>query len=285
MAAIIAIVTVALLYRVSAENFSTTMILPDLFFAAANTRSFSGEMTVTASTTYYTLNCEPDNYAFWPGPIGCNDYSYTFSASSATTQYQMPDYNLGGGYPFTIAPLQSFNQTVTIDCGPPNLNSTAQCMYTSLYNNENADDKSIISPTIVTKTDLKYESALYAVFFITTTSNTTAAAAAAAAISSPLNFVPSSTATTATNLPSAIPSSLSTSTTTTTTTNPSSSTTTSSMPSESTPSPTAYLTSSLGARLGIPIGVSVGVCALTVSLLLTAVAIINKFRRRIFGET
>lgn len=293
MAATIVIVAIALLYRVSAENFSTTMILPDFFFAAPNARSFSGEMTVTGSTTYYTLNCEPSNYDFWPGPIGCNDYSYTFSASSAITQYLMPDINLGGGYPFTVAPLQSFNQTVTIDCGPLNPVSTAQCMYTSLYNNENADDKSIISPNIVTKTNLKYESALYAVFFTTTTSTTTAAAAAdaaAAAISTPLNFVASSTATT-TTIPSptfnSYPPSSPTETTATTT-NPPSSTTTSSMLSVSTPSPTAPPPSNLRSRFSIPIdvsiGVSVGVCVLTLSLLLIAVATISKIRGRTLRE-
>ncbi len=291
MAAIIVIVTLALLYRVSAENSSTTMILPDFFFAAPNTRTFSGEMTVTGSTTYYTLNCDPNNYDFWPGPIGCNEYSYTFSASSAITQYLMVDVNLGGGYPFTIAPLQSFNQTVTIDCGPLNPVSTAHCMYTSLYNNENADDKSIISPTIVTKTNLKYESALYAVFFTTTTSTTIAAVAAAAAISTPLNSVASSTATTTTtNPPPTITSYAPSSPTDTiaTMTNPPSSTTTSSMLSKSTPSPTAPPTSNPRPGFSIPIdvsiGVSVGVCVLAVSLLLIAVATISKIRSRTLGE-
>ncbi|KAL9137311.1 MAG: hypothetical protein Q9175_001492 [Cornicularia normoerica] len=157
MAAIAFLVAIGLLCYASAENVSTPLLLPNGLFNGFNgflfsdltIQTFIGQMAVTDSTTYYTLDCGSTAISFWPGPDGCiNSNSYTFSASSANTRFLMPN--------------------VTINCGPTNTASTAHCVYTTLYNSESKGDISITSPTIVTQHSTETDSTLYPVFFPTT---------------------------------------------------------------------------------------------------------------------
>ncbi|CAF9942897.1 MAG: hypothetical protein ALECFALPRED_010205 [Alectoria fallacina] len=218
----------------SAQNISTSFLLPDiLFWGYPESQAFVGETAVTGSKTYYTVNCGANDTNFWPGPYGCApNNSYTFFADSKNTQFLIRSVNLGQ-YPLpNTAPiatwLEAFNQTITINCGP--LSPQAQyCETSSLYNNEDYDDKSIISSTIVTQTATVLETSLYPVVFT--------AAAAATAAATPSNALASST-------------------------NPATPTpTASSGASESTPT-AQHAGLSSGAKAGIGIGVAVGVFAL-----------------------
>lgn len=95
MVATLFIVAVALLWHVSAEKISTSLLVPNglILSPVGPITKFTGEMTVTDTTTYYTIDCD-SSPAFWPGPDACNvndtGKSYTFSASSATTRFLMP---------------------------------------------------------------------------------------------------------------------------------------------------------------------------------------------------
>ena len=81
--------SVALLHYASAQNITTSIIIPDgLFYPYAIPQTFVGEMTVTGRATYYTVGC--GNYSevnFWPGTSGCINNSYTFSANSDNTRF------------------------------------------------------------------------------------------------------------------------------------------------------------------------------------------------------
>lgn len=99
MAAIAFFVAIGLLCYASAENVSTPLLLPNglfngfngFFYGDLTIQTFIGQMAVTDSTTYYTLDCGSTASSFWPGPDGCiNSNSYTFSASSANTRFLMP---------------------------------------------------------------------------------------------------------------------------------------------------------------------------------------------------
>lgn len=81
-----------LIYRVSAINATTSIILPDgLFWGYPAPQSFVGQSTVIGSITAYTINCGMDDTPFWPGPNGCDsNNSYTFSAAHATTRFLIP---------------------------------------------------------------------------------------------------------------------------------------------------------------------------------------------------
>ncbi len=84
---------VALLHHASAQNITTSMIIPDgLFYPYATLQTFVGEMTVTGRATYYTLDCgNSTEFNFWPGTLGCiNNNSYTFSADAANTRFLLP---------------------------------------------------------------------------------------------------------------------------------------------------------------------------------------------------
>lgn len=121
--------------------------------------------------------------------------------------------------------------SMTVNCPPANANSTANCVWTSLYNNENTADSSIISSTLVTKSATSLESSFYPMII-------TAAVAAAAA--TPVNTLASPTTA------SAIP--------------PKSTTTSSS---------THHSSLSSGAKAGIGVGVTLGILALAgIALLL-----------------
>ena len=82
----------AILCCASADSVSTSVLLPDgLFYPSPTPQDFVGEVTVTSSATYYTLNCAlASNFANL-GEDCCSDNSYTFSESSANTQYILPE--------------------------------------------------------------------------------------------------------------------------------------------------------------------------------------------------
>ena len=80
---------VAILGCAAADSVTTSLLLPDCLFVTDQSfprPTFVGQVTVTRSTTYYTLDC-------WAGGAGSyfiagdDDSSYTFSESSASTQY------------------------------------------------------------------------------------------------------------------------------------------------------------------------------------------------------
>ena len=84
-------VAVAILCCASADSVTTSLLLPDALFVTDESfpsPTFVGEVTVTRSTTYYTLDCFAGGAAtyFEPG-YTCESNSYTFSESSASTQY------------------------------------------------------------------------------------------------------------------------------------------------------------------------------------------------------
>ena len=84
----------ALLPYASAQNVTTAVLLPDELWWMPTYETFVGQSTVAADTTYYTLDCGPDNdgNGFWPwsGGTRCgDDNSYTFSAHAATTRFLM----------------------------------------------------------------------------------------------------------------------------------------------------------------------------------------------------
>ena len=86
------------------SNYTTTFVLPDqLFYPYPDSTTFVGQMTINSSTTYYTVNCGQDDSNFIPYP--CSDGpSYTFSASSATTQYLIPEYEIPLRPPVSVPP-------------------------------------------------------------------------------------------------------------------------------------------------------------------------------------
>ena len=93
MVATLLLAAVALLWHVSAEKISTTLLIPNglilpPFLGPATKTGFTGEMTVTDTTTYYTVAC-PTSPAFWPGPDACDsnstNHSYIFSVNVAMT--------------------------------------------------------------------------------------------------------------------------------------------------------------------------------------------------------
>ena len=94
MSAVAFLTLVAILCEASAQNVTTSLIIPNgLFNPTPRPQTFLGEATVSGHATYYTLNCgdyrDPD-VNFWPGEYGCPDNSYTISADTANTQFLMP---------------------------------------------------------------------------------------------------------------------------------------------------------------------------------------------------
>ena len=93
MIAIALFAAAAILCRASAENVSTSLLLPNLFFdfdQSFKPPTFVGEVTVIVSTTYYTLDCSAGGAGSYFTPVyDCDTLSgsYTFSEISATTQY------------------------------------------------------------------------------------------------------------------------------------------------------------------------------------------------------
>lgn len=92
MIAIAFLAAIAILRCASADTISTSLLLPDDLFESGQAfqmPTFVGQVTVTRSTTYYTLDCSAGGAAtyFYPGVDGCSGLSYTFSEMSASTQY------------------------------------------------------------------------------------------------------------------------------------------------------------------------------------------------------
>ena len=69
------------------QSISTSLLLPSGLFdpePPPQPAAFVGRVSVTRSTTYYTLGCN-GSPSFDPG--FCSDGSYTFSEISSNTQY------------------------------------------------------------------------------------------------------------------------------------------------------------------------------------------------------
>lgn len=89
MVAIAFFVVIAILRCASAANISTSLLLPSgLFYPEIPLQppTFVGQVTVTRSTTYYTVECNAGVSAALFNP-GFGGPSYTFSENSASTQY------------------------------------------------------------------------------------------------------------------------------------------------------------------------------------------------------
>ena len=83
---------VAILCCAADDSVTTSLLIPGGLFIASQPfekPTFVGQVTVTRSTTFYTLDCYAGGAAtyFHPGDNGCSDYSYSFSEVSASTQY------------------------------------------------------------------------------------------------------------------------------------------------------------------------------------------------------
>ena len=91
MIAIALFVAAVMLSRASAENESTSLLLPNGLFSfdqSFEPPTFVGQVTVIISTTYYTLDCSAGGAAIYFTPTyECIDSSYTFSEITASTQY------------------------------------------------------------------------------------------------------------------------------------------------------------------------------------------------------
>ncbi|CAD6567783.1 MAG: hypothetical protein ASARMPREDX12_009451 [Alectoria sarmentosa] len=247
MIAIAFVAATTLLRCASADSISTSLLLPNGLFSTYSslpTMSFVGQVTVTRSTTYYTLDCGAGAAAtyFTPGDEGCSGSSYTFSEISASTQYLLENfgYLAGTGAASTYTDLAIETDLVdrrsgTINCSPLDTSGSATCTTTFTDEEDFTSLDSIIDPTYITN----IESSLYAVIF-------TAASGYSAASST--------TATSATPSPtSSAPTAKSTST---------------SSPKSST-STTAHPPLGPSSRVGIGLGVPLGACALAgVALLL-----------------
>lgn len=83
---------VAIFFCAADDSVTTSLLIPDGLFTTDHSfekPTFVGQVTVTRSTTLYTLDCYAGgaNTYFYPGDEGCNDNSYTISEVSASTQY------------------------------------------------------------------------------------------------------------------------------------------------------------------------------------------------------
>ena len=83
---------VAILCCAADDSVTTSLLIPDILFTSDHSfekPTFVGQVTVTRSTTFFTLDCSAGVAAtyFFPGDDECYDSSYTFSEVSATTQY------------------------------------------------------------------------------------------------------------------------------------------------------------------------------------------------------
>lgn len=96
MIAIAISAAIAILRCASADSISTSLLLPHSLFNADQPfqlPNFVGQVTVTRSTTYYTLDCSAGGAGtyFFPGNEGCDGPSYTFLEISANTQYLLEE--------------------------------------------------------------------------------------------------------------------------------------------------------------------------------------------------
>ena len=172
---------IVFLHYASAENQTSTFIIPDMLFQDPEPMTFYGQMSISSSTTYYTVDCKPNQKKldFWPLESDC--ISYSFSASSGTTQYLIPNIELSISYQGVLSTvatrLQNFTQTLTVNCGPlESFRTSINCTNISLYNNEDKNDHSIISPAFVTQSTIYAASSTYPVIFTDPNAAATAAA-------------------------------------------------------------------------------------------------------------
>lgn len=91
MAVVVFLAAVAVLRCAADDSVTTSLLVPDGLFAEDSFQkpTFVGQVTVTKSTTYYTIDCFAGGAAtyFYAGTIKCSDNSYTFTEISASTQY------------------------------------------------------------------------------------------------------------------------------------------------------------------------------------------------------
>ena len=87
---------VAILCCAADDSVTTSLLIPDGLFTTDRSfekPTFVGQVTVTRSITFFTLDCSAGGAAtyFYPGVYGCTENSYTFSEVSASTQYLLEE--------------------------------------------------------------------------------------------------------------------------------------------------------------------------------------------------
>lgn len=96
MSAAVIFTLIAILCEASADNATTSLLIPDgLFDPGPKLQTFFGRLTVSDRATYYTLDCgDYRNFDvnFYPGELGCTDNSYTISADASNTRFVLPKY-------------------------------------------------------------------------------------------------------------------------------------------------------------------------------------------------
>lgn len=92
---VVFLAAVAVLRCAADDSVTTSLLLPAGLFSEDSFQkpTFVGQITVTRSTTWYTVDCSAGGAAtyFYPGNTGCSDNSYTFTEISASTQYLFED--------------------------------------------------------------------------------------------------------------------------------------------------------------------------------------------------
>ncbi|KAL9133634.1 MAG: hypothetical protein Q9175_005186 [Cornicularia normoerica] len=163
MIAVTFLAAFAILSAEAQQSVSISLLLPDgLFYPSPPLQppTFVGQVTVTRSTTYYTLDCNGPT-SFNPGD--CTDGSYTFLEISSNTQYLVesisdfleaaPASGTGAASSSTYEVLQIW----TINCGPSPFGTSSGAVCTSTYTAD--EDTTSIYTTTST------ESSFYPVFF------------------------------------------------------------------------------------------------------------------------
>ncbi|KAF6224422.1 hypothetical protein HO133_010999 [Letharia lupina] len=191
--AVVFYIVLALIGHASASIVSTNVLLPAWLFNPEPTgATFTGQISTSLGTTYYTLDC---NYEFtnFVGQGGqCRYNGYTFSATSSTTAYVLSSVSLAKSDGSNS--LQAFQQAITIHCGPVGYANIASCTSTYLSNIEDPEDEitadesasnAIYSTVII----VGPESTLYPFFF--TSSSNNAASSTATPRGMPTNPMPS----------------------------------------------------------------------------------------------
>lgn len=109
---------VAVLRCAADDSVTTSLLLPGGLFSEDSFQkpTFVGQVTVTRSTTCYTIDCFAGGAAtyFYPGNIGCSDSSYTFTEISASTQYLVQDELVATAAAATSAAATSTDGTIFI---------------------------------------------------------------------------------------------------------------------------------------------------------------------------
>ncbi|KAM0795292.1 hypothetical protein BDR22DRAFT_894275 [Usnea florida] len=184
------------------QSISTSLLLPNGLFDAESPLqppAFVGRVTVTRSTTYYTIGCN-GSPSFDPG--FCSDGSYTFDEISSNTQYLVeslePDVDttpVTGTSAAFSAPEDTL-QTTTINCSPSPLATASSALCSSTYTFDDGTN------TIITTV----ESSLYPIVFTAAAGYSATSGPPATPPPSPSLPTPSPT-TTSTAHPSLTPSS------------------------------------------------------------------------------